>query len=120
MNEVKQHNYAEFDIEAIYERAEGNGRIFQFGILKTPVHGYEEETHALRIKTPVKDVTFLLNASDAGWIGLVAYVLNGDKNVNEHWITRRLAEIDFLGDLIERSNKEGVNHLTGYRLNDTD
>lgn len=118
MNEAKQHNYAEFDIEALYERAEGNGRVFQFGKLKTPVEGHEAETHALRIKTPVKDVTFLLNITDAGWLGLVAYVLNGNKNVNERWIIRRLAEIGFLGGLSERAGKEGIDPFTGYTKTD--
>ena len=89
---MKQVNYSELNVEPIYERDEGNGRIFQFGELITPVEGFEVETHALRVKTPVKDVTFLLHPTDAGWLGLVAYVLNGNKTVNEHWITRRIVE----------------------------
>ena len=87
-------NYADLDTEPIYEHDAGNGRIFQFGKLLTPHPDYPAETHALWVKTPVKDVTFLLNSTDAGWLGLIAYVLNGNQCVNKHWLKLQLGKMN--------------------------
>lgn len=108
--------YADLDVDVIYDYAAGNGRIWQFGKLRTPVQGFERETHALRIKTPIKDVTFLLHHTDAGLLGMIAYVLNGDQPVNERWIKARLQENKYLGNLHERAGREGVNPETGYKI----
>jgi hypothetical protein len=108
--------YTDLDVEVIYDYAAGNGRIWQFGKLRSPVPGFEHETHALRIKTPIKDVTFLLCHNDAGLLGMIAYVLNGDQPVNERWIKARLQENKHLGNLHERAAIEGIDPETGYKL----
>lgn len=74
---------------SIWERQFDNGRAIRIGLLKPAMGG---ETHCLHIQTPVTNNIHLLNHTDAGWIGLVAYILNGDKDVNPHWIERMLKE----------------------------
>lgn len=82
-------DYIDLDVQGVWGFVSDNGRRFELGKLLTPVPGHEQETHALRIVTPAQDVTFLLNHTDAGWMGIVAYFLNGERVVNERWILRQ-------------------------------
>lgn len=112
-------NYTDLNTEAIYDYDSGNGRTFQFGKLVTPHPDYPQETHALRIQTPVKDVTFLLNSSDAGWLGLVAYVLNGDQPINERWLKLQLGKVFKVTPQAQRDTPLHIGDMVKVRSGDS-
>ena len=77
-------------VRILYSRQFDNGRSFALSSLIEPIEGHEEETHALSIETPIQRNVYLLNASDAPFLAVLAQVLNGGKPISPRWIDREI------------------------------
>lgn len=72
--------------EPIASALMGEDRDWWVGRLLEPVAEHPQETHCLHMRTPLKDVVFLVNEADFQWLTVLARAAIGP--LNETWLER--------------------------------